>query len=88
VEGELARRYLPNGVVVGGTAFAPDSQVSSWVKVQCSQLLAELAQAIPQANAGAQGDRRSRNKGLLAIRYEPTAAGEQPDLRLPGDTRI
>ena len=46
----LARRYLPNGVLLwAGVAFAPDSEASLWVKVQCVRLLAEVAGAIPQA---------------------------------------
>jgi hypothetical protein len=62
--------------------------VSPWVKVQWSQLLAEVAEAIPQATPALAVNRRCRNRGLLVIRNEPTAAGEQPDLRLPGDARI
>jgi hypothetical protein len=47
---ELARRYLPNDVLLwAGVAFAPDSEASLWVRVQCSRLLAEVAGAIPQA---------------------------------------
>jgi hypothetical protein len=47
---ELARRYLPNGVLLwAGVAFAPDSEASPWVKVQCARLIAEVAGAIPQA---------------------------------------
>jgi hypothetical protein len=47
---EMARRYLPNDVLLwAGVAFAPDSEASLWVKVQCARLLAEVAGAIPQA---------------------------------------
>ena len=47
---EMARRYLPNDVLLwAGVAFAPDSEASLWVRVQCGRLLAEIAGAIPQA---------------------------------------
>ena len=46
---QLARRFLPNGVLLwAGVAFG-DSEASLWVKVQCARLLAEVAGAIPQA---------------------------------------
>ena len=46
----MARRYLPNGVLLwAGVAFAPDSEASPWVKVQCARLIAEVAGAMPQA---------------------------------------
>jgi hypothetical protein len=47
---ETARRYLLNIVLLwAAVAFAPDSEASLWVKVQCARLLAEMAGAIPQA---------------------------------------
>ena len=45
----LARRYLPNGVLLwAGVAYSPSSEASLWVKVQCARLIAEVAGAIPQ----------------------------------------
>jgi hypothetical protein len=47
---ETARRFLQNAVLLwAGVAFAPESEASPWVKVQCARLLAEVAGAIPQA---------------------------------------
>jgi hypothetical protein len=39
----------------------------------------------PQEGSKLAGDRRRRNRGLLAIGNEPAVAGAQPDLCLPGD---
>jgi hypothetical protein len=39
----------------------------------------------PQEGGELAGNRRCRNRGLFAIRNEPTAAGAQPNLCLPGD---
>ena len=46
---KLARRYLPNGVILwAAIGYAPDSEASPWVKVQCARLIAEVAGAIAQ----------------------------------------
>ena len=38
----------------------------------------------PQEGGELAGNRRCRNRSLLAIRDEPTVAGAEPDLCLPG----
>ena len=50
-------------------------------RLQGRNLLADC----PQEGSELAGNRRCRNRGFLAIGNEPTVAGAQPDLCLPGD---
>jgi hypothetical protein len=46
---KLARRFLPDAVILwSALAFAPSSEASPWVRVQCARLIAEVAGAIAQ----------------------------------------